>query len=248
MIRNILSVATLLGLSVLALPAQEPPPAKVELRMLAFQHDQKFKDAYIQDPAAPDGTPSIPSPVKTYLNHQFSVVQLKSRKVAITTAQDHASLTRPGELIGEVTLPDKVNSAILLFLPGKPGGNARCQILVIDDSKRAFPAGSFHITNLSPLPVKLFLENKPFDFAPGKALLIENPPAGPNQHSDMKAFVNKDEKWLPVATTIWQHPGDARGVKVLFLNPKSNVVEVRSFDDGPPRVQQAQDPATASQP
>lgn len=225
--------------SVGQLAAQTPPGAKVEIRMLAFSPDLQKPEAYAHDPAADPTAVSVAAPIKTYLNHQFSNVQLKTRKITFTTKPDRASLTRDGELIGEVTLPDGANSAILLFLPGKPGDKARCQIMAINDSKKAFPAGSYHVTNLSPLPIRMMLEEKNFDFKPGAVMLIEDPPVREGRQTGMRTFAFKDNAWKAIATGLWPHPGNARGVLVLFQDPVTTDVQLRAFDDDPPREPQA---------
>lgn len=239
MIRNLLSAAAILGVSVIELPAQQQAPAKVDIRMLAFTPALQHKDSYAQDPAGGDAAVAVAAPIKPRLNHEFSTVELKTRKIAFTTKQDHASITRPGELIAEAALPNNVSSALLVFLPAKADSKTSCQIMVIDDSKRAFPAGSFHVTNLSPFPVRLMLENKNYDFTPGKTILIEDPPVRAGQKSGMRTFVHKDNKWSPVATGIWPHPGASRSVKVLYQDPTTGDVQLRSFDDVPPRTPQA---------
>jgi hypothetical protein len=218
------------------LMAQESSAVRAEVRLLAFSDAVKVKEVFAQDPAAPPDAPSVAVPVKTYLNHQFNPLELKSRKIVFTTKPDRASLTREGEVAGEVTLPDGGNSSILLFLPGKPGGKSMYQIMAVPDSKRAFPAGSFNITNLSPLPVRLMLEDKNFDFKPGQNHIVENPPVRPDGQSGMRAFAFKDEKWISISTGLWPSPGDARGLMILFLEPVSGNVQLQSFDDVPPRV------------
>ncbi len=244
MLHKFVPVAAVLLSAVCPLAAQETPAIRAEIRMLAFTSDLQHAEAYAQDPAGPDTAVAVKAPIKTYLNHQFSIIQFKSRKIVFTTKPDRASLTREGELIGEVTLPDDVNSAILLFLPSKAGGKSLCQIMAINDSKKAFPSGSYHATNLSALPIRLMLEKKNYDFKPGQEILIEDPPVREGRQSGMRTFAFKDNAWMPVATGLWPHPGDARGVLVLFQNPASGDVQLRAFDDDPPRV--AATPGTAS--
>lgn len=236
MIRPILTAAAFL-VSAAILTAQEAATGRFELRMLAFSPDLQKKEAFAHDPSADAAASGVPAPIKTYLNHEFSTVILKSRKVVFTTQSDRESLKNDADIIGEVTLPEGANSAILLFLPGKDKTHSR--IMAINDSKRAFPAGSIHVTNLSPLPVKLMLETKQFDFKPGQVVLIEDPPIGDSGQSAMRTFVFKNDAWSPVATGLWQHPGDARSVRVLFQNPNAGEVQLRAFDDIPPRSPQA---------
>ncbi len=228
----------------LALQAQETPGFKAELRLLAFSSAIQQKEVYAQDPAAPAETPSAVTPIRTYLNHQFTSLQLRSRKIVFTTKPDRASLTREGEVMGEVTLPEGINSAILLLLPGKAGGKTLYQIMPVADSKRLFPAGSFHVTNLSPLPVRIMLEEKKYDFKPGQTVIIEDPPVDAGGQSGMRTFAFKDEKWITISTGIWPHPGNARGLMILFLEPVSGNLQLQSFDDVPPR--EAKQPAAVT--
>lgn len=226
-----------LASSIVSLSAQDSAPGKVEIRMLAFSSAQQKKEAFAHDPLADPTAAAVPAPIKTYLNHQFSTVILKSRKIVFTTKIGRDSMKTPEDVIGEVTLPSGANSAILLFLPGKDKNSA--QIMAIDDSKRAFPAGSFHATNLSPFPIKLMLEEKQFDFKPGQAQLIQDPPTGDTGQTAMRTFSFKNNAWGPVATSLWPHPGDARSVLIFYQNPSAGEVQLRSFADVPPRTPQA---------
>jgi hypothetical protein len=239
MIRNLLSVVAILGTSVLSVRAQEPPTVKVDIRMLSFTPALQKKEAYAHDPTTGDSGTPVAAPIKCYLNHEFSTVKLKSRRIAFTTKSDPASIGSPGELIGEVTLPEKVNSALLVFLPGKPGAKASSQIMVVDDSKRAFPEGSFNIVNLSVFPVRLMLEDKKYDFNPGNKRLIEDPPVREGNMSGMRAFIFKNNKWSPLSTSLWSHPGPSRSLKIFYQDSTSGNVQLRSFDDVPPRTPKA---------
>jgi len=226
----------------LPLAAQEKPGNPVELRLLAFQPDLATADAFIQDPAATAKTAPVKAPVKSYLNHEFVTVILTTKQLAVTAKGDHDSLTRTGELLGEATLPEGVHSAILLFLPAAPDGKARCRILVIDDSKRAFPAGSFRVTNLSPEPVRIVLEDKTYQFKPGEVQLITDAPVRAGNQSGMKAFAFQDNSWQRIGTGIWPHPGKNRVLQVLFSSPATNQVQLRAYDDIPPREPTAKKP------
>lgn len=225
----------LAALLTVPLGAQEKPAAPpLELRLLAFNSSLGIAEAHAHDPAKP-GSASVPTPVKTYLNHEFVTVPASGRSLAFTAKPDAGSLTRPGELLGEVTLPEGTRSAILLFLPTAPASKTRFKILPIDDSKKGFPAGSFQVFNLSPQAVRLQLESKNFDFKPGQNSLIEDPPVGENHHSAMRAFAFHKNQWQRVATGLWPPPGDARVLQILFQHPQTGQVQLRGFDDVPPR-------------
>jgi hypothetical protein len=231
-------ILTAVAVLCLSAPFVAAQAKRVEIRMLAFSADLDLDEAYAHDPATP-GAASVKAPIKTYLNNDFSTIQLASPKISFTTKPDPASLTREGELIGEVNLPSDVNSAILLFLPSGSGGKAKCIILPINDSKRAFPAGSYHATNLSPFPVRLELEEKKFEFKPGQTLMIEDPPTREGGRIGMHAFAFEKKAWNPIGAGLWSHPGATRKVLVLFLNPETKTVQLRAYSDVPPREPQA---------
>ncbi len=228
------------------LPLSASAGIRAEVRLLAFQTDAATDDVYAHDPDAPAETPATKTPLKTYLNHEFSTVTLSGRRIVFTTKPERSSLTNEADLLGAVTMPEGVTSAILLFLPPKPGSTTGHQILPIDDSKRAFPAGSFRVLNLSPLAVRIVLEGKNFDFKAGETSLISDPPVRDGNQSGMKAFAYRDNAWIRIGSGIWPHPGKNRAVQVLFFNPATDQVQLRAFDDVPPRPPAAQ-PAKAGQ-
>lgn len=219
----------------LPLCAKEKTAAAIEIRMLAFQPGLATDEAYAHDPNSPAATPAVQVPLKTYLNHDFTTLNLTGRKLIVTSKPDHESLTRDGELLGETTLPEGIRSAILLFLPGKPGGKARFQILAIDDSSRVFPAGSFRISNLSQQEVRIVLEAKTYQFKPGQTELVTDPPVREGNQSGMKAFALRNNTWHRIGSGIWPHPGENRVVQILYQNPQTGQVQLRAFDDVPPR-------------
>lgn len=223
----------------LAYAAQEKPPLRAQIRVLAFQPDLAIAEAFAHDPALTEAAATaavgVKTPVRSYLNHEFSTVVLTGRRVVFTTQPDHGSLTRPAELLGEVTLPEGVLSAILLCLPPAADDKARFQILVIDDSKRAFPASTFRISNLSSQPVRIVLEDKTYQFKPGETKLITDPPVRAGNQSGMQAFALHADVWQRIGSGIWPHPGKGRVVQVLFTNPATGQVQLRAYDDVPPR-------------
>lgn len=240
MIRINLLVAVLIGWAAVSLnvSAQDHAPVKVELRLLAFTSDLQQAECFAQDPLADPTAASIETPIKTYLNHQFSTISLKSKKVVFTSKPDRASLTREGETLLETTLPDGVTSAILLVVPGKPGDKAKCRALIINDSKKAFPAGSYHATNMSSSQVRLTLEQTNFDFNPAQVIVIEKPPTRDGRMSSMKTFVVKGKELKPVSTGLWPCPEKTRGLLVFFQDPISGNIQLRAFDDVAPRTPQ----------
>ncbi|MEO5917889.1 MAG: hypothetical protein ABIS50_26890 [Luteolibacter sp.] len=245
MISKHLLAAVLLWSSALPVFSQAPPGTRTEIRLLAFSPDLEMDEIFAQDPAAPPATASVKSAIKGGLNHEFNVFQLMGRKIVFTKKADRESMTREGELVAEVTLPEGVKSAILLAIPPSKDSKALCRILVINDSKRAFPPGSYHVTNLSPLKVRMILEDKNYDFNPSQTVLIEKPPFRPDHSIGMRTFAFKDNTWLQMAASIWSEPGLRRGVLILYPDVASGNVQLRAFDDVLPRAEK-EDAAAAA--
>jgi hypothetical protein len=235
MIRHSALATVLAAASVATAAAQAPAPViQARVRLLAFTPELKTPEAYAHDPTAAADIPGVKIEIKSYLNDESYLVPTRSKKVVFTSKPDHASMGRQGELIGEASLPTTGNSAIMVFLPGKPGDKAANLVMAVDDSKRSFPPGSFHITNISPQVVRLKLEKSQYDFTPGKTLLISDPPIGEHHQSGMEAFVQKGNAWSPIASGFWPIPKTGRNLALIYQNPATGRVSLRGFDDVTP--------------
>ena len=103
--------------------------------------------------------------------------------------------------------------------------------MVVDDSKKAFPPGSYKILNLSSLPVKIELEKKAFDFKPGEIRNIENPPVNDANSSGFKGTCESGGQWEMFGSGTWPHPGGRRGLQVIIDNPDTKLVDIRGIRD-----------------
>jgi hypothetical protein len=168
--------------------------------------------------------------VKSFLNHEGVTLKLKGSKIVLTTQAGAASVKDPARLIGTCQLPAKGGSVILLFVPEKAGSPAS-KIVVVDDSKKAFPPGSFKVANLSSLPVKIELEKKPFDFKPGEIRNIEDPPVNDASASAVKGTCESEGEWKMFSSGLWPHPGPKRVLQVITDNPETKLVDIRGFRD-----------------
>lgn len=233
MIAKTLAIAALACAAVL--PAAAQTPTSLNVRALAFTVQQRVDEAFAHDPAAQDGTPATPAPVKTYLNHESAPLILTGRKVVFTKSAERASLKDTAQVIGEATVPTGTRSAIFLFLPDEAGEAGKSRILVIPDEKKDFPVGSFRISNFSPSPVQIKLEKKDFNFQPGQTQVIENPPMNDTNHAGMEAFAFIENKPRRIAASLWPSPGAARNLAILYQHPVTKQIQLRSFDDVPPR-------------
>lgn len=212
-----------------------PAPLPLHLRLLAFQPGQATDQAFLHDPAAPPTAGGIKAPVKSYLNHEFTPVIATSPKLILTKSADRASLTQTDQWLAEITLPGGLRSAVLVCLPEPAGAKYPYRVLVIDDSKKTFPPGSFRVTNLSPSQVRIELEKRPWVIKPGATEMIIDPPVRHGNLSGMKTFVLEGQNWRRIASGIWPHPGKERVIQLLFYHPVAKQVQLRAFDDIPPR-------------
>lgn len=216
--------------------AQKPAaPIKAKLRLLACSPDQELSEVFIHDPAAADNAVPASYEIRGFLNREAITVPLRSRKMVFTLAKDRESMTREDELLGEVTLPDKESSAIVVFLPVKPGEKTKARALVVPDSAKAFPAGSFLIQNVSGNDFKIQLESRPYEFKAGDSGLILDPPTRANGSDiGMRGFVSVDGEWREHASSIWSHPGETRSLMILLRDPGNDGFQFRSFKDVKP--------------
>ena len=212
-----------------------PEPTPLRLRLLAFQPSQATDEVFLHDPAATEPANGVQLPLKSYLNHESVPAILKSRKLVLTKAADPASLKNPEQWIAEATLPEGLRSAVLLCLPEAAGAKTPFRVLVVNDSKKAFPAGSFRVTNLSPSQVRIELEKRPWVIQPGATKLITDPPVRDGNLCGMRAYVLENQNWHRIASGIWPHPGKGRVIQLLYYHPVAKRVQLRAFDDVPPR-------------
>jgi len=218
-------------------PPAAPPAAPAEtaglrVRGLSFQLDSPPTDVFAHDAAGDGKVPGVKLDVKSYLNHEFSGLPIKGDSLVFTKTADPAGIKDSANIVAKAKLPAGFRSGIFMFLPGSgKAGDPAFRVLVIEDTKKAFPPGSLKILNLSPLPVSITLEKEVFNFKSGETKVIEDPPVGPSQSSGMVAKAFKDGEWRKIGSGVWPHPGSKRVLQVLFENPKSQQVELRGIRD-----------------
>lgn len=168
--------------------------------------------------------------VKTFLNHQFDLLETKGGMVVFTAKSDPGSAKNPEEVIGQCELPVKAASLILFFAPELPG-KPQSKVTVIDASAKEFPPGSFKVVNLSSLPVRIELEKDKYEFKPGETKVIAKPPMGDAGAAGMKAFCERDGTWDAISSGIWPNPGDKRVLQVISENAATKQVEISGIRD-----------------
>lgn len=232
--KNLIQLA--FGIALLVLPAQAQNPAPsarmLKIRGLTFGVDQTVPQLYAHFTAAQPDAVGVPVTVKSYLNHEAEQLTVLGDEVVFTVDASRASLKTEDKQVAKLKIPANLRSAILIFLPA--GGTEqvpKCRVLTVNDNVRAFPRGSLNVINLSHTPLRIELEKKPFDFKSGEMRLIENPPVGPANASDMVAYTFRENQWQQIGASSWPHPGSKRVLQIAFDNGRSQRVEMRGVRD-----------------
>jgi len=212
-----------------AVPEEKPG---LKIRSLSFQIDSLPQEVFAHDPALEGKIQGVKIDMKSYLNHEFNLQPSHPQTLVFTNSADPASMKDAANVVAKTKVPANLKSGIFMFLPGSgKAGEPAFRVLVIEDSKRAFPPGSFKVMNLSPYKVVIQLEKQNYPFASGETKLIEDPPVGASNSSAMRAFASMNGQEQRIAATMWPHPGKKRSLQVMFLNPKTQQVEIRGIRD-----------------
>lgn len=205
-----------------------PVAAEVlEFRCVSISPRHPATDVFVHDVEAKKG--GRPVDVRSFLNHERDKLTRTGTELVFTTGSDVASLEDPKKRIGRVEVPEGVASCIFVFCP--PMGERGAAVQLVNDSAEAFPAGSIMFLNLAGEPLRLELEDKPFDCAADKQTLIIDPPVGERSSSAMRAFRKEDDQWVSVATGNWPHPGKKRVLQVATVDRSGRYVSVKGLRD-----------------
>jgi hypothetical protein len=246
MIARYFSLFVLTALLSLPLAAQQGG-VTLTVRMLAFSPECEKSSVYLHDPTVPAQVPGGPPPpqgvkaeIKSYLNHETVTVIARAQRLVITDSPDPASMSKPADVLCAITIPEHVHTGIVMVFSAAKGANPPMNSIMIDDSTKTFPRGSYLVINRSPLPVALQLETKTYGFKPLDFQVIKDPPVGPNHQSAMQAFSFTNGTREQIGSGSWPKPGKTRTLEIFFRNPITNIVEGRGFldtsarDDPPP--------------
>jgi hypothetical protein len=226
------SVLSLFWISV-PVVAQDEGLQALKARCISFQVDGDVPELFAHSlPLGDQPGDGIPVEVRTYLNHEYLSLPIKSQGVVFTSDRDPASVEDKQKLVARLRIPDKMRSAILMFLPGDgKEGSLKYRVMAIEDAVSAFPRGSLKVMNLSPAPLRLMLEKEKYDVRSGDSRVIEDMPVGERNAAAMKAFTYAEDKWQRIGAGIWPHPGEKRVLQIAFYNLKSRKLEVRGIRD-----------------
>ena len=223
---------SLLAITVISLPfilSSAWADEEIKVRAISFQPDFPG-ELHAHDPSGSATAGLIE--VKSFLNHEANPLKIKGRSLVFTRKSNPASATDVNALVAKVELPADSKSFILLFLPESAEAvEHRSQVMVIDDSAKAFPPGSFKVANFTTLPVKILLESETFEYPPGETKIIAKPPFGENQSASMEAYFKRDDQWKIISTGSWPNPGTRRVLQIFSENLATKQIELKGVRD-----------------
>jgi len=199
------------------------------VRALSFQPEFPV-ELHAHDPA---GTSSAgPLEVKSFLNHEANVLKFKGTQLVFTRKSKPSSATDINEHVGKVEFPANTKSVILLFLPESlEHGNFHSRVIAIDDTAKAFPAGSFKLANFAKCPVKIELDKETYEVAPGETKLIAKTDFGVTQAASMRAYCKSEDQWQMISTGSWPNPGSKRVLQIFTEDLASKQIELKGIRD-----------------
>lgn len=218
----------LLALLLPALATTLHAEREISVRALAFQPGFP-PEVHAHNPSG--SSTAGPVEVRSFLNHESNVLKVEGDSVAFTRKSNPASAIDVNEVLCKVDLPAS-KSAIVLFTSGENAKQpVQYRARAIDDSAKAFPAGSFLIVNFTKSPVKITLEGKSYEVAPDAVEAITKIPYTTRQNVRMQAFAKKGDDWNLISTGTWTNPGAKRVLEILTADPVSGQVEMRGIRD-----------------
>ena len=222
-----LAMVMVAALAALVLPSFAAPE-EYRVRAVSFLQGNQSPEIHVHDPAGTATAGRVR--VKSFLNHEYDLLDTKGGAVVLTGKADPASAKIPEEVIAQLELPGKPGAYILLLLPGEKG-SPRAKAVVVDSSAKAFPPGSVMVMNQASAPVTIELEKKPFEFKAGETRIIKDLPVGENNSAGMKASWERGGKREAIASGIWTDPGEKRSLKIVLQNPGSGRAELKGLRD-----------------
>lgn len=189
------------------------------------------KEAYAHFVPSDEKNTVVKIGIKGYLNHQFNLIPLGTRKMVWTDSPESSSITNLDHIFATVNVPAGMSSGIFLVLPTGASDKGKFSVVPIPDTNKIFPSGSLKLMNISQLDVRIQLEKKDYEIKSGKALLITDMPVGANNSAGMRAFCLKEGDWQMIGSGVWPSPGNKRVLQLFFVNPATGQLEMRGFRD-----------------
>lgn len=170
--------------------------------------------------------------VKTYLNHENTVLKPHGDQLVFTGSMRPATATDVNEVVGQLPTPANLDTAILVFLPENADMKApKCQVVAVDDSDKSFPAGTYKIVNACEFAVKIDLDGDSTEIAAGQSEVIPKTKFDASQAATMVAYAKKGEEWETISRGAWASPGDKRVLQLIYKKPGSNRIVLTGVRD-----------------
>lgn len=142
-------------------------------------------------------------------------------------------------LAASATLPDGIKRAIIVVLPSPGGQKPAYRMLVIDDSKQAFPYGESRVIPLVGVETAIQAGEHRLSVNAGKITRV--PPVRKVNDFNMAQtnfFYQQDEKWMPFTERQLQYLDVCRRLFIVHATPGALTPTVTTIVDiAPPGAQ-----------
>lgn len=128
--------------------------------------------------------------------------------------------------VARTEIPSDLRRALFLFFPiDAPGGAERYRILTIDDSRAAFPAGSYRFYNLTDHRIAGQIGESQF-VLPTQENRLVRPDAESGRNISLQLAVENPDGWQRKVSTAWFYRDTARSI--VFLARDGDRLAIRS--------------------
>ena len=182
------------------------------------------------------GDPTLASKATVEL---FRRLDSSQNQISVTAAQ--VLLGKPAtdaagkpliEPMAVAILPATGSEFLFLLVPsGKETGEVyRC--MVLDDDTKKFPAGGFRLINMSRTKLRFMMGTERFELLPGAIRMLEK--IGGVLEDGRFTYVAQyqdGDTWNRLSTGYWTRRDKIRSVQIAFLDPKTQRLTMRGYDD-----------------
>jgi len=134
-------------------------------------------------------------------------------------------------------IPPDLKRAIVIVLPAPAGSKPACQMMVIDDSSKAFPKGESRVLPLVTVEAAIEAGEHKLPIHPGKITKV--PPVSKVNDFNMAQtnfYYKQGESWVPFTERQLQYIDDYRRIFIVHVTPGATQPMVTTIVDVAPAI------------
>lgn len=131
-------------------------------------------------------------------------------------------------IIARAKIPASIKQPIALLLPAAPDAKLPYLTLIVDQSKRDFPMGSYKLINLAPHGIRAAVGKSRLEAKPGGIKLLK-PTEKPGSMVQVLFQYHDGQRWRKMTETRWAIRKDRRSLVCAYLDPRDKRMKMRSI-------------------